>query len=72
MLSLIQKSRPDGNLWVVLSLISYMKESMVCPQSVSLCSDHAVYLAFQNEAQTTLGLCIASLALLVVSCQLEF
>lgn len=72
MLCLIQKSRPEGDLWVVLSLISYMKESMVCPEFVSLCSDHAVYLAFQSEAQTTLGLCIASFALLVFSCQLEF
>lgn len=72
MLCLTQKSRTDGNLWVVLSLISYVKESTVCPQSVSLYSDHAVYLAFQNEAQKTLGLCIASFALLVFSCQLEF
>lgn len=43
MLCLILKSRPDGNVWIVLySLISYMKESMVWPESVSLCLDHSV------------------------------
>lgn len=57
MLCLLLKSRPDGNLWVVLyslvaslrfidSLIGYLKESKVCPDSVSLCSAHASQMFF--------------------------
>lgn len=62
--------------WFIYSLILHLKESMVCPESVSLCPDHAFQMFFMLFSwlfrMRQKQLCIASFALLVFSCQLSF